>query len=112
MTDNPDSVSVDPEEVRNHADRVEALMGSLDRCLQAANYLASADDGYGAWLQPLMTRLFEDNHRSNVELIRAVAERAAQVPEKLKATATSFEDADGSFATTLQGLQATIGESR
>lgn len=111
MTDKPDSVSVDPEEVRKHADRVEALMGGLGQCLEAANYLAAADDGYGAWLQPLMAWLFEDNHQSNIELIRAVAERAAQVPEKLKATATSFEDADGSFATTLQGLQAAIGES-
>ncbi|WP_327149706.1 type VII secretion target [Nocardia sp. NBC_01329] len=112
MTDNPDSVSVDPEEVRNHAGNVQALMGSLDKSLEAANYLASADDGYGAWLQPLMAWLFEDNHQSIVELIRAAGERAAQVPEKLKATATSFEDADGSFATTLQGLQATIGEPR
>jgi hypothetical protein len=111
MTNNPDSVSVDPEEVRKHADSVEALMGSLDKCLEAANYLTSADDGYGNWLRPAIKGLFDDNHRSTVEVIRAAGERTAAVPEKLKATATSFEDADGSFATTLQGLQAAIGNS-
>ncbi|WP_063128217.1 type VII secretion target [Nocardia fusca] len=111
MTNNPDSVSVDPEEVRKHADSVEALMGSLDKCLEAANYLTSADDGYGDWLRPAIKGLFDDNHRSTVEVIRAAGERTAEVPEKLKATATSFEDADGSFTTTLQGLQAAIGNS-
>jgi hypothetical protein len=58
MTNNPDSVSVDPEEVRKHADSVEALMGSLDKCLEATNYLTSADDGYGNWLRPAIKGLF------------------------------------------------------
>ncbi|MEU1985475.1 type VII secretion target [Nocardia sp. NPDC019395] len=111
MTTDPDAVSVDPDEVRNHANNVEALMGSLDKCLEAANYLGAADDGYGAWPRPLITWFLDDNHRSTIEVIRAVAERAAQVSEKLKATATSFEDTDGSLSTTLQGLQATIGET-
>ncbi|MEU4315704.1 type VII secretion target [Nocardia sp. NPDC024068] len=112
MTTNPDAVSVDPDEVRNHANNVKALMGSLDQCLEAANYLASADDGYGDWLRPVFTWLFDDNHQSTVEVIRAAGERTAQVPEKLKATATSFEDADGSLGKALQDLQAAIGESR
>ncbi|MFD4405737.1 type VII secretion target [Nocardia sp. NPDC058499] len=111
MTTNPDALSVDPDEVRNHAQKVEALIGGLDKCLEAANYLESADDGFGAYPRPIVAWLFDDNHRSTVEVIRAVAERATQVPEKLKSTAASFEDADGSLATTLQGLQATIGES-
>ncbi|MEV0031049.1 type VII secretion target [Nocardia sp. NPDC050793] len=112
MTTNPDAVSVDPQEVRTHADKLEVLMGSVDECLEAATYLASADDGYGNMLRSLMTWIFEDNHRTTIEVIRKAGESTAQLPENLKTVATTFEDADGSFARKLQELQATIGESK
>ncbi|TLF72843.1 type VII secretion target [Nocardia cyriacigeorgica] len=112
MTTNPDAVSVDPDEVRNHADKVEALVGSADKCLEAATYLASADDGYGDMLRSLMTWIFEDNHRSTIEVIRKVGESVAQQPEKLKAVATAFEDQDAAIAKALSELRATIGTSK
>ncbi|MEU8894395.1 type VII secretion target [Nocardia sp. NPDC048505] len=106
----PDSISVDPDEVKAHADAVTKLVASLDKCLAAASYLDNADDGFGLFPAPFIAWLYSDKTDQSVALIRALAESVATVPDKLKTVAATFEDKDGQFGAALTGLKETIGE--
>ncbi|WP_435592871.1 WXG100 family type VII secretion target [Nocardia sp. bgisy118] len=108
---NPDAVSVDPEEVRNHATSLETLMTSLTMSLEAASYLGSADDGFGTYPRPLVKMVFDDDQRGMVDALRKLSETVAALPDNLKTVATTFEDVDGKIATSLAELQEQIRNS-
>lgn len=105
-------LQVDPESLRKHADSVQSLMARTTAALEAASYIAAADDAYGAIPRPIVDWILSDNHASTVAAIRKVAEKAAGVPGKLNADADSFEGTDGTFAQTLEGLQTAIENSK
>ncbi|TQM25880.1 type VII secretion target [Nocardia bhagyanarayanae] len=105
---NPDAISVDSDEVLEHAKTVKQLMGSLDMSLEAATYLGNADDGYGAIPRPFVKMVLEDNHRNAIEVIRKLAEDVAVLPDKLRIVAETFQDQDGSFGKSLDELRETI----
>lgn len=109
---NPDAFSVDPDEVRAHAVKVQELMKSLTLSLEAATYLGAADDGYGEIPRPLVKRVLDDNHRNTIDVIRKLAEDVAVLPDKLRTVATTFEDKDGSFGKSLTELLATIADAQ
>ncbi|MEU0505858.1 type VII secretion target [Nocardia sp. NPDC005998] len=105
---NPDAVSVDPDEVRAHAEKVKTLMESLTLSLEAATYLGSADDGFGAIPRPFVKMVLDDNHTDTIAAIRKLAEDVSVLPDKLELVAETFDEKDGDFGRSLTGLRATI----
>ncbi|MEU1983993.1 type VII secretion target [Nocardia sp. NPDC019395] len=108
----PAPLNVDPESLRKHATSIQQLMTRTTAALEAASYIAAADDAYGAIPRPVVDWLLSDNHSSTVEVIRKLAEKVAEVPGKLNADADSFEGADGALSQTLEGLQTAIENSK
>ena len=108
---NPDAISVDPNEVRGHAETVKQLMQSLSLSLEAATYLGNADDGFGLIPKPFARMVLDDNHRDTIEAIRKLAEDVAVLPDKLKTVADTFDDEDGEFGKSLTELRETIADA-
>lgn len=106
-----EQLNVDPEALRTHAVSVQRLMDRTTEVLEAATYIAAADDGYGAIPRPWILLLLEDNHNGAVAAIRKLAEEVATVPGKLIANADSFEGKDNDLAKSLQDLRDAIAES-
>ncbi|MEV0340871.1 type VII secretion target [Nocardia sp. NPDC050713] len=106
-----EALSVDPDEVRNHAENLKSVIQDLDLALEAASYLGNADDGYGKIPRPVVSWLLDDNFEGAVSAIRRVAESVAALPDKLTTVATTFEAEDASFGKALSDLRETIGES-
>ncbi|MEU4312520.1 type VII secretion target [Nocardia sp. NPDC024068] len=104
----PVPVQVDPEALRTHATSVQQLTSRLATVLQAANYINSADDGYGVIPKPLVSWLLADSHGATVEAIRKLDDTVGAVPGKLAADADSFAGADGALAKALEGMQTTV----
>ncbi|WP_330232099.1 WXG100 family type VII secretion target [Nocardia sp. NBC_00508] len=108
---NPDAISVDPEEVRSHASKLQTLMESLQVSLEAATYLGAADDGFGEIPRPLVHMVLDEKHRKTVDVIRKLAEDVAVLPDKLITVATTFEDKDGAFGRSVTELRETIADA-
>ncbi len=108
---NPDAVSVDPDEVRNHAAKLQKLMESLTLSLEAADYLGSADDGFGEIPRPLVHMVLDDKHRNTIDVIRKLAEDVAALPDKLDLVAAAFEDKDSAFGRSVTELRETIADA-
>ncbi|WP_431949957.1 hypothetical protein [Nocardia lijiangensis] len=105
---NPDAISVDPDEVRNHAGKVKLLIESLTLSLEAASYLGSADDGFGTIPRPLVKMVLDDNQRNTIEVLRKLGEDVAQLPDKLEVVAETFDDKDAAFGKSLGELREEI----
>ncbi|WP_179830819.1 type VII secretion target [Nocardia amikacinitolerans] len=108
----PDAISVDPDEVRKHAEVVTRLVTSLEKCLEAATYLGNADDGFGLIPRIPIALLFDDKQDNTVSVIHALAESVSEVPDKLKTVATTFEDKDGKLGQALTALRESIAEDK
>ncbi|BDT95223.1 hypothetical protein IFM12275_51990 [Nocardia sputorum] len=108
---NPDAISVDPAEVRDHAAKLQTLMQSLTLSLEAADYLGSADDGFGEIPRPLVHLVLDDKHRNTIAVIRKLAEDVAALPSKLDLVAASFEDKDSAFGRSVTELRETIADA-
>ncbi len=108
---NPEAISVDPDEVRSHAGKLQKLMHSLTLSLEAASYLGAADDGFGEIPRPLVQLVLEDKHRNTIEVIRKLAEDVAALPGKLDTVAAAFEDKDGAFGRSVTELREIIADA-
>ncbi|MEU2254412.1 hypothetical protein ABZ540_14720 [Nocardia xishanensis] len=99
---------MDPDEVRNHAGKVKQLMESLTTCLEAASYLGAADDGFGSIPRPFVNMVLDDSHRNAIEVLRKLGDDVAQLPDKLKIVAETFDDKDAAFGKSLGELREEI----
>ncbi len=108
---NPEAISVDPAEVRDHAAKLQTLMQSLTLSLEAADYLGSADDGFGEIPRPLVHLVLDDKHRNTIAVIRKLAEDVAALPGKLDLVAAAFEDKDSAFGRSVTELRETIADA-
>lgn len=104
----PVPVQVDPEALRTHATSVQQITARLATVLQAANYINTADDGYGVIPKPLVDWLLNDSHTATVTAIGKLDETVGAVPEKLVADADAFAGTDSALAKALEGLQTTV----
>ncbi|NEW42590.1 hypothetical protein GV794_24775 [Nocardia cyriacigeorgica] len=95
------NLAVEPDDLRRHARSVAGLAERTRTALQAAEYLAAADDGFGMYPRPFVKMLLDDNHQGAVDAIRRVTSELAGVPGKLQSNADSFEAADNALGTTL-----------
>lgn len=104
MTENPAPLNVDPDQLRAHANKLSGFADRTATALDAASYIAAADDGFGAIPRPIVSWLFADNHTATVDAIRQLAERSAAVPGMLNADADSFQNTDDALSKALEGL--------
>lgn len=95
------NLAVQPDDLRRHARSVEGLAERARSALQAAEYLAAADDGFGMYPRPLVKMLLDDNHQGAVDAIRKITAELSAVPGKLESNAASFEGADKALGTTI-----------
>ncbi|MFE3445553.1 type VII secretion target [Nocardia sp. NPDC059180] len=95
------NLAVEPDDLRRHARSVAGLVERTQTALQAAEYLAAADDGFGMYPRPLVKLLLDDNHQGAVDAIRKVTTELSGVPAKLETNAASFESADKALGTTI-----------
>ncbi|TLG08679.1 hypothetical protein FEK35_17145 [Nocardia cyriacigeorgica] len=95
------NLAVQPDDLRSHARSVAGLAERARSALQAAEYLAAADDGFGMYPRPLVKMLLDDNHRGAVDAIRKITAELSAVPGKLESNAASFEGADKALGTTI-----------
>ncbi|MGW6724490.1 hypothetical protein ACWF9G_01170 [Nocardia sp. NPDC055029] len=107
----PADFSIDPDEVRAHAAKMTNLMSKMTEALQAATYLGSADDGFGAIPRPFIGMIFDDNQDTTIAAIRKLAESVSVLPGKLQTVASTVEDVDGKFNKSLADLTAEIGNT-
>ncbi|MFI1461160.1 type VII secretion target [Nocardia carnea] len=105
MTEQPAPLNVDPDQLRTHANKLSGLADRTATALEAAAYIAAADDGFGAIPRPIVSWLFADNHTATVDAIRKLADRLAAVPGMMNADADSFQNMDEALSTTLSGLR-------
>ncbi|WP_328410644.1 type VII secretion target [Nocardia sp. NBC_00403] len=110
MTSPADAISIDPDEVRSHAEKVKTLLESMTSALEAASYIGAADDGFGSIPRPFVKMVIDDNQQGAVEAIRKLAGEVAELPDKLATVASTVEDYDKAFKRDLDELRATIGE--
>lgn len=86
-------------------------MSSLTLSLEAAAYLQNADDGYGNIPRPFAKMVLDDNLQGAFDAIKKLSEEVAQLPGNLTTVATTFDDADGSFAKALTDLQEQLSKT-
>lgn len=105
MTEPPAPLNVDPDQLRAHANKLRDFADRTATALEAAAYIAAADDGFGAIPRPIVSWLFADNHAATVDAIRQLADRFAAAPGRMEADADSFQDMDDALAKALAGLR-------
>ncbi|WP_040796240.1 type VII secretion target [Nocardia higoensis] len=88
------TIRVDPEGTRAHADAVEKLATGLAEVLEAASWLAHADDGYGLLVRPYASSILGPKHDTIVDGLRTSEQALSAMPGKLRQAADTFEDVD------------------
>ncbi|MFC4373786.1 type VII secretion target [Nocardia halotolerans] len=101
-------VNVDPQSVRAHACAVDAVSGGVAEALEAANYLAHADDGYGLLVKPYAVSTLNALHDDITGTLAKLDELAAAMPGKLRTVADTFETCDTTRAGQLRSTAAEI----
>ncbi|NEW42192.1 hypothetical protein GV794_09930 [Nocardia cyriacigeorgica] len=109
MTD-AQSVQVEPDELRTHATNVEGLNSPMGQALEAAKAVSAPSDAFGklcAFLPPLFVDSVETDGITALETaITALTEDAA----KLRASADSFAQADGSNAAAVKAAGSGVSQ--
>lgn len=88
------AIQVDPDGTRAHADAVEELATGLTEALEAASWLAHADDGYGLLVRPYASSILGPEHDAIVDGLRGCDQVLSAMPGKLRQAADTFEDLD------------------
>jgi len=105
------SIQVDPEGTRAHADAVEQLASGLTKALEAASWLAHADDGYGLLVRPYATSVLGPKHDAIVDGLRATEEVVSAMPGKLRRAADTFDELEAARRAELEAERARLDEA-
>jgi hypothetical protein len=105
------NLAVQPDDLRRHARTIAGLSERTDLALQAATYIAAADDGFGAFPRPFVKMLLDDNHQGAVDAIAKLTREIDTVPGKLQANANAFEDGDKALGTSISTHGAPIAQA-
>lgn len=85
--------TVDTEQMRRHALRVEALRDRFDAVKAASAHIAGGDDAYGV-LCRWMVWILQERHARQDELIAYAQENLSLAAQSLRAAARKYEDTD------------------
>jgi Excreted virulence factor EspC, type VII ESX diderm len=102
-TGSVDGFTVDPEQLRAHADNLEALRGRLDAVVAASSHIARDDQAYGllcGWIAGIL----EGRHVRQDALIVAGDENLSLAAESIADAATQYEGADAGSAQGFSGI--------
>jgi Excreted virulence factor EspC, type VII ESX diderm len=95
--------TADTEQMRRHAQRIEALRDRFDAVKAASAHIAGNDDAYGV-LCRWMVWILEERHTRQDELIAYAQENLSLAAESLRAAARQYEDTDSDNEATLSKL--------
>jgi hypothetical protein len=99
-----DGYWVETDELRAHADNVQAVAGQFDAVRSASGHISQDDTAYG-YLCGWISAVLEGRHTRQDELLGSVKENLVLVAENLTATATSYDEADRDAAAGLDPRQ-------
>ncbi|MFB7874839.1 type VII secretion target [Nocardia sp. NPDC056064] len=88
------AVNVSVDAIRTHAATVDGVASGVAEAVQAASYLARADDGYGVLPKPLVWMLLDDLHDQVLSAMEQLGTLTAEMPGKLRTAADTFESCD------------------
>ncbi|MCA2208693.1 type VII secretion target [Nocardia rosealba] len=103
-----DVVNVDPNAIRTHAGSVDGVASGVASALEAASYLAHADDGYGLLVKPYAVITLNTLHDEIVDGLTELDALVAAMPGKLRTAADTFEMCDTTRAGQLKATTAEI----
>ncbi|MFD3594205.1 type VII secretion target [Nocardia sp. NPDC058640] len=101
-------LNVNLEAIRSQACSVDEVARGVATALEAADYLAHADDGYGLLLKPYAVATLNALHDEITETLALLDSSTAQMPEKLRTAADTFESCDTTRAGELKVVAAEI----
>ncbi len=101
-------VNVNLDAIRSQACSVDVVAGGVAKALEAANYLAHADDGYGMLIKPYAVSTLNSLHDEITETLAQLDTLTAAMPGKLRTAADTFESCDTTRAGDLTGKTAEI----
>ncbi|MEU4413816.1 type VII secretion target [Nocardia salmonicida] len=101
-------VNVNLNAIRAQACSVDGVSGGVAEALEAANYLAHADDGYGLLVKPYAVSTLNALHDEITEALAQLDTLTAEMPGKLRTAADTFETCDATRAGDLAGKTAEI----
>ncbi|MGY0499918.1 type VII secretion target [Nocardia sp. FBN12] len=101
-------VNVDLDAIRSQACSVDVVSSGVGKALEAANYLAHADDGYGLLIKPYAVSTLNSLHDEITATLAQLDTLAAAMPGKLRTAADTFELCDTTRAGDLTGKAAEI----
>jgi hypothetical protein len=102
--------TVDAEQVRRHAQRIEALRDRFDAVKAASAHIAGDDDAYGV-LCRWMVWILEERHARQDELIAYAQENLSLAAESLRAAARQYEETDSDNEAALSNLARRLPQS-
>ncbi|WP_336083772.1 type VII secretion target [Nocardia sp. SSK8] len=102
------AVNVSTEAIRTHAEAVNGVAAGVAEALQAASYLAHADDGYGLLVKPYAVTTLNDLHDEITSTLTTLNTLAAEMPGKLRTAADGFDTCDTTRAGDIASKTAEI----
>ncbi|MFE3543316.1 type VII secretion target [Nocardia sp. NPDC059177] len=80
--------------IRTHAGTVSSVSAGVGEALEAANYLAHADDGYGLLVKPYAVITLNDLHDEITSALESLDTTTGEMPGKLNTAADTFDTCD------------------
>lgn len=96
--------NVEPDALCTHAGEVDGLAGSLSEAVDAAAYLARANDGYGLLNRPFVEILLTAIHDATAAELKRTHDGMAVLPGKVQKCADVFGDQDKERASILEKI--------
>lgn len=99
--------TVDVEQLREHANRLEALKDRFDAVLSASSYIEQDDEAYGtlcAWISGCLEQRHQDQD-GMVERAQSNLEKAAQA---VRDCAADYESGDEDTKTSFSDLESQL----
>lgn len=101
-------VKVNLDAIRSQACSVDDVSSGVAKALEAANYLAHADDGYGLLVKPYAVSTLNTLHDEITETLAQLDSLTGAMPGKLRTAADTFETCDTTGAGELTATAAEI----
>jgi hypothetical protein len=103
-----DGFTVDPEELRSHAGRLEELKGRFDAVMNASTFIEQDDEAYGT-LCGWIAGCLEERHQGQDRITAYLAENFTLAAESLRACADEYEASDTESQGAFAELESRIG---
>jgi hypothetical protein len=100
--------TVDPEQIRQHAENIAKLSDRFDAVKSASANIAQNDNAYGlmcGWISAIL----EGRHTRQDQLVADMVENLVVVVSELRRTATNYENIDGEADKNMNSFLTVLG---